>query len=490
MSDRLDWFLDRSSPEPLHMQLVRFVKSKIEDGEWSVGMRIPSQRDLAANLKVNRSTVVAAIEELTAMGLLEGRAGGGTYVVNTTWSVLAAKPPLNWLHYVEAGNHRPNLKLVQDINEAEFQPGIIRLGTGELSSELLPQRGMQQILSRLSQGPLWLGYEEGRGNARLRQAIAEHMGRAGIHGSASSILIVSGALQALQLIAMGLLERGSTVLIENPSYANSIHVFQAAGMQVSGIPMDDEGLRASLLPHYRQQTAASLLYTIPSFHNPTGTVMTDRRRSELAQICRQERLPIIEDDVYRDLWFDAPPPAPLKARDPEGMVLYVGSFSKTVSPGLRIGWITGPEPVIARLADIKMQTDYGASSLSQMVAEEWLRSGAYEAHLAELRLALRARRDRALQLLEQYCGGIAQWNKPQGGFYIWMKLSGDVPMVRLFELARQEGILLNPGIIYDRHTSQHLRISYAYATAVDLEYGIRTLSGLIRTLLRGPIDES
>ncbi|MED4727403.1 PLP-dependent aminotransferase family protein [Aneurinibacillus migulanus] len=478
----LQWKPNSSPSIPLHKQIEEYIKEKILNGEWTVGTKIPSQRALAAAFGVNRSTVVTALDELTALGFIEGKSGGGTRVINNTWSLLTSTPPPDWNTYVKAGIHQPNLPTIQEINRAEFVPGVIRLGTGELSPELLPTDKMETIFRNLSQRAMPLGYEGPKGNLYLRQQISTYVKSLGIDCSPSSILVVSGALQALQLISIGLLHRGSTILLEKPSYLYSVHVFQSSGMKLFGVPLDEQGIQTSLIAQFKKQHNGALLYTIPSFHNPTGTLMSEKRRTQLMKVCENESLPIIEDDVYRDLWLDAPPPKPLKAFDKNGIVLYLGSMSKTVSPGLRIGWVIGPEPVIDRLADIKMQTDYGSSSLSQWAAAEWFSSGLYEEHIESVREQLKIRRETAIQALEKHIGDIATWTAPTGGFYIWVRLLPTISIRKLFEKALAEGILLNPGNIYDLHANQYLRLSYAYASLTDLTSGIEKLSILIRLL--------
>ncbi|GGI43668.1 GntR family transcriptional regulator [Paenibacillus marchantiophytorum] len=480
----MDWKPDFSSEIPLYVQIKDSIKLKISLGEWAVGTKIPAQRTLADQLGVNRSTVVTALSDLIDEGLLEGNTKGGTRVVNNAWNLLAASPPPDWSSYVQAGTYYPNQPAIQQINRAEFQEGIIRLGTGELSPDLLPSAQMKKIFEESSLNPFALGYEEPKGNLYLRKQITAYLQGIGIHTSPSAILIVSGALQALQLISIGLLQRGSSILLESPSYLYSIHVFQSSAMKLIGLPMDEEGVRTDHISRYKKGHNASLLYTIPSFHNPTGTLMTEARRQDLMTICADEGLPIIEDDAYRELWFDNPPPLPLKARDPNALVLYLGSLSKTLSPGLRIGWVVAPEPVIERLADIKMQNDYGSSSVSQWAAAEWLGRGLYQEHLVFVREQLQMRRDHTVQLLQTHFKDIAEWSVPAGGFYIWLRLTLDIPMHMLFERACKEGVLLNPGSIYSRHTGNYLRISYAYAKQEELEIGLKQLAILIKLLHR------
>jgi GntR family transcriptional regulator of abcA and norABC len=293
-------------------------------------------------------------------------------------------------------------------------------------------------------------------------------------------LIVSGSLQALHLISIGMLEPNSTIYTEKLSYIRSLGVFQSAKMNLTGIPMDEDGILPTMIEGGAKGT--SLLYTIPTFHNPTGTVMPAKRRIELLEWCSINRIPIIEDDAYRELWFEQPPPPPLKALDENGNVLYMGSISKSLAPGFRIGWLVGPEAVIEHLGDIKMQLDYGASSISQWALTELIESGRYEKHLQTVRVKLTDRRNIALSALDSYFKEIATWNIPQGGFYIWLKLRPKVNMYKLFHLAAEQNLLINPGSIYDYADNQYLRISYSYAETDELTDGLKRLSELVKTL--------
>ncbi|MEB9975064.1 PLP-dependent aminotransferase family protein [Bacillus cereus] len=468
---------------PKYQQIIDYMKEKIENGEWPIGSKIPSQRQLAKLFHVNRSTVITALDELMADGLIQGQIGAGTIVMNNTWSLLATNPPPDWSEYVKAGIHKPSKLMVREINEAEANKKLIHLSKGELAPHLFPLETMQSIIKKVSEELDYLGYEEQKGFYPLREAISQYVRSFGIHASPGSILIVSGALQALQLISIGLLHRKSTVLLEQPSYLYSLHVFQSANINLSGISMDHHGILPNdLLKRIKYSQKNNILYSIPCFQNPTGILMSKERRKEILKICEKEQLPIIEDDIYRELWLDESPPAPLKSMDKHGHVLYIGSLSKTLSPGLRIGWIIGPEPVIDRLSDIKMQTDYGSSSLSQRVAAEWINQGFYEAHVANVRMNLKERRQIMIRALNKYCADIASWDIPSGGFFIWLKVIHNIPMKKLFSEALSKGILLNPGRIYEEESDQYIRLSYGYATPEQMTNGIKLLSELIRKL--------
>ncbi|WBL39364.1 PLP-dependent aminotransferase family protein [Bacillus velezensis] len=467
---------------PKYIQIIQFIKEKIGNGEWPIGSKIPSQRTLAKHFEVNRSTVITALEELTADGLIEGRMGKGTVVTNNTWTLLAKNSAPDWDQYVTSGIQRPSQKIVQEINKSESNSDLIQLSKGELSHEIFPLAVMKEIMGKVSQNIEAFGYEEPKGYLPLREALSGYLRTIGIQASPSSILIVSGALQALQLISMGLLQRGSTVYLDQPSYLYSLHVFQSVGMKLTGVPMDHDGLLPEHIRMARGERGRAILYTNPCFHNPTGILMSKKRREEILAASENTQLPIIEDDIYRELWIDEIPPDPIKTIDKNGHVLYIGSLSKTLSPGLRIGWIVGPEPVIERLSDIKMQTDYGSSSLSQRVAAEWFISGEYQQDLEQVRSQLKVRRELALSVLETHLKDVATWNIPKGGFFVWVKILPSISMKLLYTKALSKGILLNLGRIYAEEKGNYIRLSYAYASLEDLQKGIYELGLMIKEL--------
>jgi GntR family transcriptional regulator of abcA and norABC len=507
----IDWQPDRTSKVPVVEQIVDYMCRQVSGGMWPIGSRLPSQRSMAEDFGVNRSTVVAAITELADYGIVEGMHGAGTRIVSNTWSLMLPGAP-DWADYVSSGFFESNNATIQTINRMEFAPDIARLGTGELDPRLFPRDMWRRVLGEASRDIDSLGYPPPAGMVELREAIAEHMCRTGVVCTPSQVLITSGALQALQLISVSLLSAGSTVFAEAPSYIKSLQVFQSAGMRLTGVPMDAEGLRVDALGqmlHGRSGGAGSaggvgsvggvgsaggvggvvgaggagdnaVLYTIPTNHNPTGITMSAKRRSELIDCCVTNRLPIIEDNAYQDLYFDDPAPSPLKTLDETGMVITLGSASKVLAPGLRIGWIIANEPIVQRLADVKMQMDYGASLLSQWVFARFLTSGLYDEYLIRLKSELRRRRDAALDTLRRRFSGQAHWSTPSGGFYIWLTFDRPVRISRLFQVALEHGVLLNPGDIYDFEGDNSLRLSYSYTTPEEFASAVGILADAVQ----------
>ncbi|NBH62641.1 PLP-dependent aminotransferase family protein [Anaerotruncus sp. 80] len=472
----LDWKPDKQNKTPIYRQIVKYISDKIAAGDWVIGSRLPSQRAMAKAFEVNRSTIVSAMEELISYGILESDFGGGTRVASNTWSLRMSQPP-DWNKYIASGPFGANLSTIQTINKMEFEPGYIRIGTGELSPELYPGKLISKIFRRMPERIPNLGYLGTLGLPELGQALSAWLKESqGIDAKASNIMIASGSLQALQLVSVCMLKRGSDVYTEAPSYLKSLQIFQSAGMNLHGVPLDEEGLQYW---NIKDASNESLLYTIPTFHNPTGTVMSEKRRKEVMAFCQKQPMPILEDDAYGQLWLDEKPPVSLKSRDKTGSVIYMGTISKTMAPGLRIGWVVGPEAVVYRLGDVKMQTDYGASSVSQWMMTELITSGDYDIYLEELRKELRARRDNALAALDKHFKGLATWKKPKGGFYIWLRFDKRLPMDKIFNKALKAGILLNPGNVYDYAENHAIRLSYAYADPEDLTKALEILAAII-----------
>ena len=470
----MDWKPDKQSPLTLHTQIVDWFTSRIACGDFTAGMKCPPQRVLALQFEVNRSTINTAMDELKANGLLETRVGAGTFITQNPWPSILAHP--KWQQHIDASVYKPNVETIQLINDYEQRGDMIRLGTGELAPELLPTKQLEQSLKDLTLQPRAIGYSEPQGSRSLRESICTHLEKRGIETTPNNVLIVSGALQAFQLIALGLLERGSVVFQQEASYLNSIHPFQSAGMHMYPIKFQknfQQTLQAA------KKNRQSLFYAIPTLDNPTGRNWSIEKKMAVYEACKTLSMPIIEDDVYYELLFEEKNGVPIKALDETGHVLYVGSVSKTLSPGLRIGWVVGPEAVIKRLADIKMQTDYGSSAFSQAIVTHWLASGLYEQHVITLREQLKARARFMEQLLEKHIRHIATWETSKGGFYIWLRFSKPVINKALFLALLEHKVLINPGFIYQPNDFHHLRLSYAYATLEQMEEGIKIVATMI-----------
>ena len=219
-------------------------------------------------------------------------------------------------------------------------------------------------------------------------------------------------------------------------------------------------------------------------HNPTQNSYSEQEKQKIINQCQQNGIPIVEDDIYGDLWFGDTRPHPMKSLPNSENVIYLGSLSKTVSPGLRIGWVIANKHIIKHLADLKMQSDYGASSISQYIAQQWLSQPQFhEQHVAQLKTTLLEKRNLLLTAMDNYLADLGEWDKPQGSFYVWFKLKHAIDMKQLFNMATEAGLIIHPGEIYDRQAQQYIRFSYSYINKDDIEPACNKLRQLILALL-------
>ncbi|AXF57117.1 PLP-dependent aminotransferase family protein [Salicibibacter kimchii] len=469
---------------PQYLRVMTHIQDKIRDGEWTYGKKLPSQRALAEEFNVNRTTIVHALEELKASGILESKPGSGTYVSNQNWSDISNQV-IDWDTISQYSFHAGSPRTIRKINDLETDATMIQLGKGELHSSLFPTKTFRESIANVSESFHLSGYDDGKGDFHLREVLSFRLQEQGIHYSSSSILIVSGALQALQLISMGLLQQGTYVYLEQPSYIYSLQVFRSLGMHLKGIPYVSGELDVRYLENQiRANKKPSMLYLNPTFQNPTTKTMSWKNKQEVLTLANAYQLPIIEDDIYRDIWLDREAEPSLASMDDGDHVLRIGSFSKTVAPSLRIGWIAGPEDVIQKLGDLRMQTDYGSSALPQIAMHDFLVSGKYDEHLSFLRKQVLKRRDFMVQLVSLHLGDWVEWEVPEGGMFLWLTFSSDVNVKKLFTEAIRRGVLINPGYIYSPYNNQNVRLSYVSSSFQKIEAGIIILREIIKAMER------
>ncbi|MCU7557990.1 aminotransferase-like domain-containing protein [Macrococcus capreoli] len=457
-------------------EIINAIIDEINNGLFEVGDKLPSQRALADRFNVNRSTIVEALNELKSIGILTTIEKKGIFVSDTI-NVLVHNHT-KWKERIHPHIEKQNQYYIKRINELEFDEGIVRLGTGELSPDLIPVKQFQDIMKGESEPPFTSNYEAPLGNIQLRQAIQKHVIKRGIKCEIDEICVTSGALQGLKLIAEGFLLPSSKIYIESPSYMNSVKTWKTNAATL--IPIDIHQLERKLMIEHHNQ-ANSFLYLNPILHNPTGHTYSQEMMERLIKESNLIGLPIIEDDIYSELWFDGVPPLPMKSYQSSNNVVYIGSLSKAVSPGLRIGWVIANRNVVKHLADLKMQSDYGASSIAQYVAANWLLHY-HDDHIKQLTEKLKVRSNIMLEALDKYFSDIATWNKPEGSFYIWLKFKKKIDMRDLFETCVKNKLLIHPGEIYDEKQKSSIRLSYAYIDSELIETSLRQIRDIINKI--------
>ena len=477
----MEWKPDKQANLPVYRQIAKRLEEQIVSGELSPGTPLPAERTLARQYGVNRGTVTAAYEELRASGLLQSWQGSGTWVSRHLWGV---KHVPNWHTYTNGGAFLPTYPLVKRIREACLEPSLINLAKAELAPAVTASLSITELGQPSCTG-MDLGYSHPKGNPALRERIAKHVREQyGIAASPEEILVTSGAQQALHLISLCLLSPGDAVAMEGPSYAYSLPLFSSAGLRLYRLPMDQEGALVDEIHALHQTSRIRMVFVNPTYQNPTGIVWSQPRRHRLLEICRQLRIPLVEDDAYGALTLAGcrKPPAPIKAMDEDGVVLYVNSLSKTMAPGLRIGWLVGPVSVIDRLADAKQQMDFGTSGVSQQLAKALLETNRWSRQIDTVAHHLRRQLQTMQSALRQEMGEYVAWNSPEGSYHLWCRLHTPVDEQELLDLAIREGVVFTPGGVYGAEPGW-LRLTYSWEAKEALEEGIRRLAKALGRLL-------
>ncbi|MBC7237930.1 MAG: PLP-dependent aminotransferase family protein, partial [Chloroflexi bacterium] len=272
--------------------------------------------------------------------------------------------------------------------------------------------------------------------------------------------------------------------VESPTYLGALEVFRATGARLIGVPVDEQGMRIEAAEQIMGHVNARLIYTNPNFQNPTGSTLSAERRAALLSLAQRFQVPILEDDLHSELSYDTSAPAPIRAADEGGCVLYLGSLSPVLGPGLRLGWLVAPSAVIESLTTLRQAMDLHPSNFIQEVVYELLISGSFDAHLEWVRRAYAARRDVMLAALRQYMPESVRWNRPQGGFYVWCSLEKSLHSRELLEEAAAEGVVFVPGEAFfpDGRGEQFIRLSFAHAPTEEIAEGIRRLAKAVRKL--------
>lgn len=372
-------------------------------------------------------------------------------------------------------NGFPKYNFVGGNNDADQVPVAKLL---EASASVLTREGATLATYGLNSGPL--GYRP------LREFLVSKLKRdAGITSTADEILITSGSLQGLDLVNGLLLSPGDTVLIEQECYQGSITRLTRRGINIVGIPLDGDGMRidaveGALKDLKGKSIRPKYIYTIPTVQNPTGTIMSEQRRRELLKLSEEYGVPIFEDDCYADLiWSGKRPPA-LYAMSKTENVIHIGSFSKSVAPALRVGYIVAPWEVLSRILPIK--TDAGSGALEQMVLAEYCTKH-FNDHVPKLAKGLRVKLEAMMEALAEQFGTVAEFDDPPGGIFLWVKLPDNVDTMKLYQAALAAGIAINPGTEWSvnaGHSKSRLRLCFASPSVQEIRDGVAALAEVCR----------
>jgi 2-aminoadipate transaminase len=379
---------------------------------------------------------------------------------------------------------RMNPSVIREILKITERPGIISLAGGLPSPDTFPIEAMREATERvLRDTPREaLQYAASEGYGPLREWVAHELMGRGLKVDASQVLITTGSQQGLDLVGKILIDAGSTVAVESPTYLGALQAFAPYEPAFVSVPCDDDGPLPGSLAVAK---GARFLYALPNFQNPSGRCMSEARRAALIDSAIALKLPIVEDNPYGDLWFDAPPPAPLASRWRDGVV-YLGSFSKVLAPGLRLGYVVAPQPLCPKLLQAKQAADLHTPGFNQRVVHEVIRNGFLRDHVPTIRARYKAQRDAMRAALEQQMPAGCRWVVPNGGMFFWVELPDGVDAMKLLPRAVEHGMAFVPGSAFfaDHPRPNTLRLSFVTVSPERIARGIALLAQTLKVSVR------
>ncbi len=482
---------DRDQGEPVYRQLRNYLRDLIAAERLPRGTKLPATRELATSLGLSRNTVSQAYDELIADGLLAAHVGQGSFVALPS-PAPGARPP----HQQPGDGQRGfvwsglfalrarTLALPAGLTPRRSSLPRFDFRGGQVALDALPstdvRRAFAQVLgSELAdiaaiQGPYGL--------PALRREVARYLVGRGIACDVADVAIVNGAQQAIDLTTRVLLDPGDSVVLEQPGYFGARVAFTACQANVIGVAVDAEGLITDDLARVLRARRVKLIYTTPAAQSPTGAVLSDARRRALLALADEHQVPILEDDYDSELRYEGPPIAALKTMDRAGQVIYVGTFSKVLFPGLRVGYVVAAPPLLEKMMLARWNADVTTNVIAQAALAHLLATGGLARHLKRVRAVYAARLAAMLQALGSAMPAGTDWTRPRGGHSVWVTLPAGTDADALLQAALDAGIHYAPGDVFcgPGRGARHLALSFANHTPAAITAGIRLLGDLLR----------
>lgn len=468
---------------PLYQQVADSVADLIASGSLRAGDRVPSVRRLSRQQKVSIPTVLQAYVTLENQRLIEARPKSG-FFVKPRLSASLAEPSESAATAVApwAGFHAA-APIVRDLTDPDF----VQLGGALPSPELLPGAKLARIVGSIAREHTAesISYDSVPGCLKLRREISRRSLDWGCHLNAEEFIVINGATEGFHLALRAVTKPGDKVLVEAPTYYGLVHILSQLGLEAVAVPASArDGLSLDGVEKALRRHRIAAMALIPNFNNPLGSLMPEENRAALLALAAKRHIPIIEDDIYGDLHFEGTRPRCLKALDHEGLVLLCGSFSKTLAPGFRVGYIA-PGPWYDKIVHLKTATNLGGASLPALAVAEFLRNGGYDHHLRKIRRTYRDQVQKTREAVAEAFPEPVKISNPRGGFVLWVELPSTVDSMRLFAEARKAGISIAPGPIFSPvgNFRNYIRLSCGFPWDQKIEGAIGQLGQMVGRLM-------
>ena len=469
-----------------YLRLADEIESKIKTGVYKAGDRIPSIRRLHERTGYSINTVCQAFVELEKRGLVEPRQKSGYYTRPLLEHILPA-PLLK--------QHRPRPKkvaintLASSVVEAMGDKSALKLGGTLVAPELLPLKNFSKLIKSIPTRKMMemlSTYDNPAGSPHLRRQIADRALTFFQQADAEDIVITNGCVEAVSLCLRAVAARGDTIMVESPTYPWFLQIIEDLNLLALELPTHPQtGIQLDLVEKAISEHDVKACVLVANFHNPLGFVMPEENKQHLVKMLNKRRIAIIEDDIHGDLYFGEKRPTTLKSYDREGMVLYCSSFSKTIAPGLRIGW-TLPGKFKTRIRQLKLNHTIASPPLVQYALAEYLRGGAYDRHLRRLRTSLKNQVSNMATAIARYFPEDTRITAPRGGLVLWVELNRKVDSLDVYRESQHHNIAILPGIMCSttpkfRH---FIRLSCGFPWNAEVEEGLQNLGKIVKHLIR------
>jgi DNA-binding transcriptional MocR family regulator len=485
--------LDATSPVPRYRQIVERIREMADADRVEAGTRLPPTRVLAERLGVNRATVLRAYEELWALGYLEARPGSySTLRQRVRVATAGERMPdaLDWkeLATPAAAQVHEAYRRFAALTGEPPSPGVINFGTLAGDRALAPVDELRRVVARLlrEEPGVVVEYGAAQGHAGLREAIAVRLRAHDIAIGADEVMITNGAQHAIELVAKLLVAPGWPVVVERPTYSAAVPLLRFAGARLVEVPMRDDGMDLDALAARLGRVRPAFVYTMPTFHNPTGITTSQAHRERLLEICHGKRIPLVEDSFEEELKYFGRAVLPIKSMDRDGVVIYLGTLSKLVFPGLRVGWVAAPRKCIERLVALNRFASLSTTTLGQAALARFLTEGRFEAHVRRVHATYRKRMTVLLRRLRETMPEGVSWTEPQGGYTLWLRVPGSpAHEPALLEALAAVKVAVAPGSIFfaSDPTELGLRLSISNLDEGAIAEGVARLARALRRVV-------
>ncbi len=476
--------MDTSAPAPrvpLYRTIADALIRDIRKSRYVEGERLPASRDLARSFEVNRATVHQALQLLKSEGWVETNRGGGTRIVPRSSAAPRPGPAPAWDRLASSLLAR----VLVECPAADATPeGALDLSRLAPDEKDFPADAFAKLLAEVARDGALLAYGSPFGYRPLRETLAERLRRRGIPADPDALLIVNGAQQGLDLITRALVDPGDPVAVEVPSYALALTLLRAHRARLLGVPLDREGPEPEALSRALAERP-KFFYTIPDFHNPTGLLASPARRADLAGRVAAAGVLVVEDAFDADLRVEGELPPPLAALAPEHVV-HLGTLSKALFPGVRVGWISGPKEFVHRLAALKRVGELTSPLVLQAALNLFLARGDYDRHLTRTRARLKGRLALAHRVIRERFPAGTRCARPSGGWVLWIEMPAGISGRALAAAARDKGVLVSAGADFhpDLADVPAIRVTVAREAPADLARGLSAVGAAARALAR------